>query len=924
VADEDINQIIADALAEAEAKEKVTEARKKDTEATKEQKDALDALNQVSNVNRQQLEDINTALSAQLASFENTNEATDKYRAAVQASVRAQRDLVQAQAEGNKPLADSLKLIIENNNAQAKDLALKGDVTKAAVQVGDALLRNTEILSEHEQKLKDTEEMLRRFNDTSKFKSALALQTFSSALSTAGAGAMDFSAGGFAMVGTLTQMAFKLDSASNAMEINTGLGKESVNQMKTLVSENHELAIGTEEAQKAFSALNTSYSGFIGQNKAAQNELATTVVSMERLGVASQTSGKALDILDRSMGMTSDGARVALEDFDKLAQELSLPTGQVIEDFTKIGPKLARFGSDGKKQFEKLSKQARSLGIGVSEAFDLAEAFDTFEGAADLAGKLNAQLGLQLNSVDMMKAPHEERIKLLRQEFAASGKNFDQMSDRQRQAVAEMMGVDVSMAAKMFGDPIEYQQAAKDQEEARERAKRLTDVQAKLAKVGDRLMIAFGPVLKGFSALAEILTMKGVPETIGLITLLVGTFKSYLLVQKAIAAVTTASAGANKLLNASVFITNARTAIGNKLSAIKLALGKKGIVMTKAGIAVDKVKIGLERLKNFFTLAKIAKTPAVVAANAAEGAAELATVAPKTASATATTASGTASALAVGPTLAFGAAALMVGAAVYLAATGMADFISSFAGLNIEQLLAASFGFTALATGMGVLTFALPGLAASAAGSSPALYALAGAVIGIGAGMTLAGFGLSLAAGGMAEFVSSFANLEVGQILAAAVAFTAFATALYYLIPALQAFAASVVLGGTGVGIAALMGLGAAVMMIGQGIGMIADGASSAFGGISEVLSASSTVSPAQIASSMEVFDKIIQVSVESQVANVPALTAIAGAVGGQTGGADGGGGGGNKTVELKVNERILGDVVVDILKDRYGVNVFR
>jgi uncharacterized DUF497 family protein len=48
---------------------------------------------------------------------------------------------------------------------------------------------------------------------------------------------------------------------------------------------------------------------------------------------------------------------------------------------------------------------------------------------------------------------------------------------RQRQAVADMMGVDVSMAAKMFGDPVEYQQAAKDQEEARERAKRLTDVQ---------------------------------------------------------------------------------------------------------------------------------------------------------------------------------------------------------------------------------------------------------------------------------------------------------------------------------------------------------------------------------------------------------------------------------------------------------------
>ena len=413
-----------------------------------------------------------------------------------------------------------------------------------------------------------------------------------------------------------------------------------------------------------------------------------------------------------------------------------------------------------------------------------------------------------------------------------------------------------------------------------------------MAAVADRLMVAFGPVFKGFATLAELLSMGYMPHAIAMFTGLIGV------------------------------ITTLKTAKLAHIAVqqIGIATDKKSIIMTKAGIAVDKAKIGFEKLKNFFALAKIAKTPAVVAAIGAEGAAEAASVAPKSASAAATTASGAASALAVGPTLAFGAAALMVGAAVYLAATGMADFISSFAGLNIEQLLAASFGFTALATGMGVLTFALPGLAASAAGSSPALYALAGAVIGIGAGMTLAGFGLSLAAGGMAEFVSSFANLEVGQILAAAVAFTAFATAIYYLIPALQAFAASVVLGGTGVGIAALMGLGAAVMMIGQGIGMIADGASSAFGGISEVLSASSTVSPAQIASSMEVFDKIIQVSVESQVANVPALTAIAGAVGGQTGGAGGGGGGSKKTIELKVNERILGDVVVDIMNNRFDL----
>ena len=800
---DDINKIIADALAEEEANEKVAKSRKESAEATQDQTDALNALNQASRANRQQLEDINTALSAQLASFENTNKATDQYRAAVQASVRAQRDLVQAQAEGNKPLADSLKLIIENNNAEAARLAKHKDITKAAVQVGDALLRNTEILSEHEQKLKDTEESLRRFNDTSKFKSAVALETFSSVLSAAGASTLDFSAGGMQMVQSLTQMAFNFDSASNAMEINTGLGKESVNQMRTLVSENHELAVGTEEAQKAFSALNTSYSGFIGQNNTAQNELAATVVAMERLGVSAQTSGQALDILDRSMGMTSDGARVALEDFDKLAQELSLPTGQVIEDFTKIGPKLARFGKDGKKQFEALSKQARSLGIGISEAFDIAEAFDTFEGAADLAGKLNAQLGLQLNSVEMMKAPHEERIRLLRQEFAASGQNFDQMSRRQKQAVADMLGVDVSMAAKMFGDPVEYQQAAKDQEEARERAKRLTAVQDKLAKVGDRLMVAFGPVLKGFSALAEALTMKGVPEAIGLITLLVGTFKSYLLVQKAIATVTTASAGAQGLLNASMLISNARTAISNKLAAVS----------------------------SFFRMKKVAETPAVVAANAAEGAAEAGTVAPKVASANATAASGAASAAAVGPTLAFGAAVLAIGAGIYLAATGMATFVSSFAELSLAQMLGAGLGLTMMAAGFVALSFGL--------------------------------YKVALA---------------------------------------------------SGIAIAPLYAIGAAMALIGAGVSMALDG-------IANVVTVSTEVSASDVENVSKLLDKVVEVQIASMVASVPGLDAIANiVVGGQAGGADSGGGGNKKTIELKVNERILGDVVVDIMNSRYDL----
>ena len=65
------------------------------------------------------------------------------------------------------------------------------------------------------------------------------------------------------------------------------------------------------------------------------------------------------------------------------------------------------------------------------------------------------------------------------------------------------------------------------------------------------------------------------------------------------------------------------------------------------------------------------------------------------------------------------------------------------------------------------------------------------------------------------------------------------------------------------------------------------------------------------------VFNKITKVMVESNSANVPALTAIADAVAPAAGG---GGGAGEKRIELKVNERILGDVVVSIMEDRYDL----
>ena len=802
--------------AEKEAQEKVTEARKAAAEATKLQEERLKALNEQGGLNRKQLEEINGALRDQLSSYSNINELTDEYRAVIQNIAGSERELAKAKGEGNLVLVAQLESIQKNNKARKEELeiASKGaDENKKIVpglkDLGEEIIRNTESISDQTEKMSALQIKLDRVTDSS-YGTGLAINSFTSVLSTAGLEAANFSAGGFEMAKQLTEIGMKYDAASKAVEINTGLGQQSVSQMKSLVSENYSLGVTTEQASKAIGALNSQYSGFVGLNEEAQKGVAETVLTLERLGVSAETSGRAFDILDRGMGLGAAGAKAAVEDLDKLGQELGLPTAKVAEDFTKLGPKLARFGKQGKAQFDKLSKEARSLGLDVSAAFDIAEAFDTFEGAADMAGKLNAQLGLQLNSVNMMKGTHEERLKMLRQEFTERGKNFDQMNRRQQQAVAEMMGVDVDVAAKLFGDPIKYQQYIKDQEDARDRAERLTAAQDKLAAVADRLMVAFGPVLTIISGIASVLAAGPIPHLIALLTGLVGVYVTW-----------------------------------QKIRLALLTTQQVGLVMTKSETLALMARNAVQKIKNFlgFT-ASVQEGKDIVTGQVKAGvdlqkaAAEKTLARAKMQGAAATGAAGTAASSAIPFMLALGAAALMVGAGIYLAATGMGNFVSAFAELNVEQMIGAGIGLVGMAAGIWALVAALPALAVTAGLTWPVLLALGGAL-----------------------------------------------------------------------------------MMIGAGIALIGAGAAMAFDAVANVIQVVSEVKGSEMEEVDKLLTKMVDVQMAGQFANVPALTIIADAMGF---------GGGDKqekskkTIELKVNTRTLGDVVVDILQDRYGMDVFK
>jgi hypothetical protein len=169
----------------------------------------------------------------------------------------------------------------------------------------------------------------------------------------------------------------------------------------------------------------------------------------------------------------------------------------------------------------------------------------------------------------------------------------------------------------------------------------------------------------------------------------------------------------------------------------------------------------------------------------------------------------------VGPMLAFGAAVLMVGVGIGIAAAGMAQLVESFKGLTNAEITGAVLSLGIVMGGfIGIiyaLAAALPAIGAAAGFAAPGLYAIGGAVLMIG-------LGIGIAAAGMALFVNSIAGLANEDVVKH---LYGVGGGLYYIAGALGAVALA------GIGIAALVAvvpaLGAvipaimAVQMIGLG-----------------------------------------------------------------------------------------------------------
>lgn len=487
--------------------------------------------------------------------------------------------------------------------------------------------------------------------------------------------------------------------------------------------------VGIDKAAESMLSLKNNFTGFTTLTQAEQQSVTAFTATMDTLGISAETTGKFFDLATKSLGLTVTQAKNYASTLRGFATQNGITMAQINKDLAASSDQISKFGADGLRVFKEMSVVSKQLGVEMNTLFQITEKFTTFEGAADAAGKLNAILGGDfVNSIDLLTASMEdpaEAFKILKSSMDQSGKSFADMDNGMKRVIASSIGMSVQEAGKLFSQDINtataaMREQAKTQEQLAELSSKLTPLTQKFTNALLMLAPALDPIIELLGQVGDMLTwvLSGVSSLA----------KEFPLLIQALAVLATV------LVTATAGVAALGLAI---LPLIKTFMAYKQLVSLAKR----------ETLANAFALDK--------EAIATKGAA-----AAKKEAISTTQASGVAAKTAAGGMLKLGAAILMIGAGIGIAALGLSVLVSSFKDLGDAAWPAAA--------AVGVFTLAFSGLmialiALVAGPQAIATAAAVGVLLSVGAAAMMIGAGVALAAAGISLLVGSLTKLKIAD-----------------------------------------------------------------------------------------------------------------------------------------------------------------
>ena len=625
------------------------------------------------------------------------------------------------------------------------------------------------------------------------------------------------------------KMAMAFDTAAAAFSKTTGLAREYSGVLEGVQKQGNRFGITAQEGGEAMAGLLANFNDFHRSAPGVQKDLSLGVAGLSKFGVSAEQSSKLLNTLNKTMGISGKEALNLTKKVGMMGTNIGISTSKMVADFDASLKVLAVYGDKSVEVFTGIAAAAKAAGVETGTLLGLAEKFDTFAGAAETTGKLNAILGANMSATEMLTMKEDERIKTLISSVQATGQAFGSMDRFTQKAIANAAGItDMAEANKIFGMSLSEYEGYEDQ------MKNSADSQKKF----NDAMNSMVPALEKFKLFAAELAAKFVPvleliadvgqtlidtftylddQTGGLLGTVLGGISGVILFAGALG-------GAANALTTLYTLTLKQTG-----AMIKYIVNKiRGTKATTVDTATENANTLAKRKKMMTEKAgDLVKTQSTIKTQVDTAAKNMNTVATNT-STVATKANTGAMGKAVPVLLAVGAAVLMIGAGIGIAAFGMSYLVESFSQLSGGQLVAATIALIAFGVGLYFLITALIGII------TPPVPAAVGLLLAIGAAIFLIGAAVGIAAAGFALMITAIATPSLEQYLGFGASMVMFGIGLYAAAAGMAVFLPAFLVFLTGlmsmavnplihVGIGMLVAIAGSIFLIGLGAKMAAD-----------------------------------------------------------------------------------------------------
>ena len=458
---------------------------------------------------------------------------TDDTREALREQARAAEELAEIYGKINSLRAAEAKQDQLAEAARKRILALQQEINQAAKD-GDE--EAAAALLEELEKLEEREELIRRSKDSAddladSFGSIFSgkapdlkgmldpkniqnlAKQYKSASMTMSAAQMASKMAVAALIAytkAIVDLVVELDESEVSFMKATGANRDFARSITDSFQQTRKFGASAKETADAAQELFGSFTDFTMVSEDVRENLIETSTVLARMGVSNQDFAKSIQTSTKALGMSADQAAQNMLNLEKFAENLGVAPQRLAADFANAGDMVAKLGQNGTKAFKDLQVVMKVTGMSMDSILSITNKFDTFEGAAQMAGQLNAAIGGNfVNAMDLMMATNPaERFEMIRDSILDSGLAFDEMSYYQKQFYTDSLGLkDVSELALMMSGNIDLMDGAVQQSEqsmvdAAQRARDLQTIQEKLQTAFAQLIPIITPLIDAFSQMA--------------------------------------------------------------------------------------------------------------------------------------------------------------------------------------------------------------------------------------------------------------------------------------------------------------------------------------------------------------------------------------------------------------------------------------